>query len=68
MIDALLPALDVLGTSIGAAAKAAYAASAISRVGAGKASYVAKDCLAGNNDPGGEEFARLLGGLAFEGC
>ena len=71
MIDALSPALDALGTSIEAAAKAARqgadATAAITQARAGRASYVAEDSLAGNNDPGAEAVARLIEGLASAG-
>ena len=71
MIDALSPALDALGTSIEAAARAARqgadATAAITRAKAGRASYVAEDSLAGNNDPGAEAVARLFEGLASAG-
>lgn len=68
MIDALLPALGALPTSMAAAAQAARqganATSNITRARAGRASYLAESSLAGHNDPGAEAVARLFEQLA----
>ena len=70
MIDALLPALEVLakGGDLAAAAKAArkgaYATQAMVRANAGRSSYVSAVNLAGVTDPGAEAVALLFEGLA----
>ena len=69
MIDALLPALDVLakGGDAAAAAKAARAGAnatqKMTRAKAGRASYVSEANLAGVTDPGAEAVALLFEGL-----
>jgi ATP-dependent dihydroxyacetone kinase len=68
MIDALLPALEVLPKGFRSAAIAArdgadHTAS-ITKAKAGRASYIAESKLAGNNDPGAEAVARLFEYLA----
>lgn len=68
MIDALEPALAVLGSGIAAAAQAARegadATANMVQAKAGRASYLNPEQLRGNNDPGAEAVARLLEGLA----
>lgn len=68
MIDALAPALAELPGGLDAAAKAARAGAdataAITKAKAGRAAYVPEANLRGNNDPGAEAVALLLGGLA----
>ncbi|MCY3673683.1 MAG: DAK2 domain-containing protein [Rhodobacteraceae bacterium] len=67
LIDALEPALEVLGQGLEdaaiAARKGADATAKITRAKAGRASYVSEENLAGYNDPGAEAVARLLEGL-----
>lgn len=68
MVDALLPALEELGTSIAAAAAAArkgadYTAS-LTSAKAGRASYINAEQLEGHVDPGAEAVARLFEHLA----
>lgn len=64
MIDALLPALDALTTSLEAAATAARTGADTTakmlRAKAGRASYVSESHLAGHNDPGAEAVAILF--------
>jgi dihydroxyacetone kinase len=68
MIDALDPALAALPGGIAPAARAARqgadATAAITRAGAGRASYLPPESLAGHNDPGAEAVARLFEHLA----
>ena len=68
MVDALGPALDSLPEGLAAAAHAARAAAdrtgTMTRAGAGRATYVSAENLAGYNDPGAEAGARLFEGLA----
>jgi dihydroxyacetone kinase len=68
MIDALAPALEVLGQGLQAAANAARrgadSTAAIHRAKAGRASYVPSENLKGNNDPGAEAVALVIEGLA----
>jgi ATP-dependent dihydroxyacetone kinase len=70
MIDALLPAIDVLVASgniaeaAGAARKGATATAQMTRARAGRSTYVSADKLKGVNDPGAEAVALLLEGLA----
>ncbi len=70
MIDALMPALNVLDQGLEAAAREARqgadATSRITRARAGRASYVSEANLSGHNDPGAEAVARLLERLASE--
>lgn len=70
MIDALMPALNVLDQGLEAAAREARqgadATSRITRARAGRASYVSEANLSGHNDPGAEAVARLLEQLAQE--
>ncbi len=70
MIDALLPALEVLRDGIEPAARAARAGAAqtagITKARAGRASYVAESKLAGFNDPGAEAVALLFEHVAQE--
>ncbi|SMX27713.1 Dihydroxyacetone kinase [Pelagimonas phthalicica] len=68
MVDALLPALEELGTSVAAAAAAArkgadYTAS-LTSAKAGRASYINAEQLDGHIDPGAEAVARLFEHLA----
>jgi len=68
MVDALLPALEGLDSSIAAAAKAArkgadYTAT-ITSAKAGRASYINAEQLEGHIDPGAEAVARLFEHLA----
>ena len=67
LIDALEPALEVLGQGLEdaaiAARKGADATAKITRAKAGRASYVSEENLAGYNDPGAEAVARLFEGL-----
>ncbi len=69
MIDALLPALEVLakGGDLAAAAKAARkgadATQKMTRAKAGRSSYVSESNLAGVSDPGAEAVALLFEGL-----
>jgi dihydroxyacetone kinase len=68
MVDALLPALQELGTGIGAAATAArkganYTAT-LTSAKAGRASYINAEQLDGHIDPGAEAVARLFEHLA----
>lgn len=68
MVDALLPALEALGTSLPAAAAAArkgaeYTAS-LTTAKAGRASYINAEQLEGHIDPGAEAVARLFEHLA----
>lgn len=71
MIDALLPALQVLRSGMGAAARAARQGAdhtaTITQAKAGRASYIAADKLAGHNDPGAEAVALLFEQLAGDG-
>jgi ATP-dependent dihydroxyacetone kinase len=64
MIDALVPALEMLPVGLGAAAnaarKGANATGSITRAKAGRASYISQDRLAGINDPGAEAVALLF--------
>lgn len=68
MIDALMPALNVLDKGVEAAAREARqgadATSRITRARAGRASYVSEANLSGHNDPGAEAVARLFEQLA----
>ena len=68
MIDALDPALAALPGGIAPAVRAARqgadATAAITRAGAGRASYLPPESLAGHNDPGAEAVARLFEHLA----
>lgn len=68
MIDALAPALDVLGDGFAAAAAAARegadATARIEKAGAGRASYITSEKLLGHKDPGAEAVARLFEELA----
>jgi dihydroxyacetone kinase len=67
MVDALSPALEMLGKSVDAAAIAARAGAdataRMTRAKAGRAAYVSADLLNGVPDPGAEAVARLLSGL-----
>lgn len=68
MVDALLPALEELGTGVAAAAKAArkgadYTAT-LTSANAGRASYINAEQLDGHIDPGAEAVARLFEHLA----
>ena len=68
MVDALLPALEELGTGVAAAAKAArkganYTAT-LTYANAGRASYINAEQLDGHIDPGAEAVARLFEHLA----
>jgi len=64
MVDALLPALDELNTSLGSAAIAArngaQHTAKLLKANAGRASYVNAQQLEGHNDPGAEAVARLF--------
>jgi len=68
MIDALKPALDALDAGIGAAASAARRGAdhtaTLTKAGAGRASYINAEQLAGHTDPGAEAVARLFEHLA----
>ncbi|MGB5708043.1 MAG: dihydroxyacetone kinase subunit DhaK [Arenicellales bacterium] len=68
MIDALEPALIELPNGFDEAANAARTGAdntaSIGRAKAGRAAYVPKENLLGNNDPGAEAVARLFEGLA----
>ncbi len=68
MVDALAPALDALGESIGAAATAARAGADMTakllRAKAGRAAYINAKQLEGHVDPGAEAVARLFEHLA----
>ncbi|MBA3038843.1 MAG: dihydroxyacetone kinase subunit DhaK [Alphaproteobacteria bacterium] len=68
MVDALAPALDALGESIGAAATAARAGANMTakllRAKAGRAAYINAKQLEGHVDPGAEAVARLFEHLA----
>jgi dihydroxyacetone kinase len=68
MIDALEPALIELPNGFdqaaAAARKGADNTATIGRAKAGRAAYVPKENLLGNNDPGAEAVARLFEGLA----
>ncbi|MEM1352037.1 MAG: dihydroxyacetone kinase subunit DhaK [Pseudomonadota bacterium] len=68
MIDALAPALEALGSGLGAAAEAARKGadhtSAIHQAKAGRAAYVPAESLMGNNDPGAEAVALVFEALA----
>lgn len=68
MVDALLPALEELGTGVAAAAAAArkganYTAT-LTSAKAGRASYINAEQLDGHIDPGAEAVARLFEHLA----
>lgn len=67
MIDALMPALAAMPKGLHAAAlsarQGAESTAAMTRAGAGRASYIAADKLAGVNDPGAEAVARLFEAL-----
>lgn len=68
MIDALLPALEALNTSMASAAAAArkgadYTAT-LTSAKAGRASYINAEQLEGHVDPGAEAVARLFEHLA----
>ncbi len=68
MVDALLPALEELGTGVAAAATAArkgadYTAT-LTSANAGRASYINAEQLDGHIDPGAEAVARLFEHLA----
>lgn len=68
MVDALLPALEALNTSMSAAASAArkganYTAT-LTSAKAGRASYINSEQLDGHIDPGAEAVARLFEHLA----
>jgi len=68
MLDALIPAVDVLDQGLQAAAQAArkgaeYTAT-LTRAHAGRASYVPAHALAGVVDPGAEAVARVFEALA----
>lgn len=68
MVDALLPALQELGTGVEAAAAAArkganYTAT-LTSAKAGRASYISAEQLDGHIDPGAEAVARLFEHLA----
>jgi dihydroxyacetone kinase len=64
MIDALAPALDAMENGLIEAAQAARQGAErtaqITVAKAGRASYLAKESLAGHNDPGAEAVARLF--------
>jgi len=64
MIDALLPALEVLSSGMDAAARAARtgadATANTTRARAGRASYLSAEQLLGHNDPGAESIAQLF--------
>ncbi|MEM8914908.1 MAG: dihydroxyacetone kinase subunit DhaK [Pseudomonadota bacterium] len=68
MIDALLPALEVLPSGLGAAAQKAREGAeftaTITQAKAGRSAYVSADTLAGHNDPGAEAVARVFEHLA----
>ena len=68
MVDALAPALAVLGQGFAAAATAARDGAdntaTIHRAKAGRAAYVPSENLKGNNDPGAEAVALVFEGLA----
>jgi dihydroxyacetone kinase len=70
MVDALVPAIQILAKSgnVAAAAKAARsgadATATMTRARAGRSSYVSASNLKGINDPGAEAVALLLEGLA----
>ncbi|TMV11543.1 dihydroxyacetone kinase subunit DhaK [Arenibacterium halophilum] len=68
MIDALLPALKALPQGARAASRAARegadATAGLTRAGAGRATYIAADQLAGHVDPGAEAVARLFEHIA----
>ncbi|ACB33165.1 Glycerone kinase [Leptothrix cholodnii SP-6] len=67
MVDALAPALAVLGSGVDVAAVAARqgaaATAAMSRARSGRASYVSADRLVGHVDPGAEAVARVFEAL-----
>lgn len=67
MVDALMPALAVLGSGVGPAAAAArqgaQATAAMTRARSGRASYVSADRLVGHVDPGAEAVARVFEAL-----
>ena len=64
MVDALLPALEELDSSLGAAAKAARKGAehtaTLLKANAGRASYINAQQLGGHVDPGAEAVARLF--------
>lgn len=68
MVDALLPALEVLSSGLDSAAKAARKGADntanITRARAGRASYLSAEQLLGHNDPGAEAIAQLFEQLA----
>ncbi len=68
MIDALAPALEVLSSGMGEAAKAARRGAdhtaSITSAKAGRAAYVSAENLDGHNDPGAEAVALLFEGIA----
>jgi triose/dihydroxyacetone kinase / FAD-AMP lyase (cyclizing) len=67
MVDALAPALQVLGVSTERAAEAARAGAeataSMTKARSGRASYVGADRLLGNVDPGAEAVARVFESL-----
>lgn len=67
MVDALAPALQVLGESTAQAAEAAragaVATASMTKARSGRASYVGADRLLGNIDPGAEAVARVFEAL-----
>ncbi|NJM82148.1 MAG: DAK2 domain-containing protein [Tabrizicola sp.] len=68
MVDALKPALDALDKGLAAAAVAARTGAnhtaTLTKAGAGRASYINAEQLAGHVDPGAEAVARLFEHLA----
>ncbi|MEH6417757.1 dihydroxyacetone kinase subunit DhaK [Pseudomonas sp. CGJS7] len=68
MLDALIPAVDVLGEGLAASARAARLGAdrtaSMTRAGAGRASYVPEHALSGAIDPGAEAVARAFASLA----
>lgn len=68
MVDALQPALEVLGEGLDAAAKAARQGAehtaTLDKANAGRASYISASQLKGHTDPGAEAVARLFEHLA----
>ena len=70
MVDALTPALAVLGEGVDRAAVAArrgaVATASMTQARSGRASYVGADRLVGNVDPGAEAVARVFEALASQ--
>ncbi len=70
MVDALTPALAVLGEGVDRAAAAArrgaVATASMTRARSGRASYVGAERLVGNVDPGAEAVARVFEALASQ--